>query len=261
MLTLCMLVLGSLPQGNAALTITKVRPTLVDLGPTRSDANYLPGDIVHVTFDVAGMKLDDEGRYRHAAKLTVEDAAGKLVGTEDYGSSPARLGVLGGGKTRFAFRLLIPADQPAGNYKAKLVLDDLVGKKSATLEQPYRVLSPGFGLIRLQTGRGPFGQTETPASGVVGEVLAVGMQAVGLSKGKDNLGSLEITQEVHDASGKLLGKPQVNSFPGISTDEPLQLRFELPLDQAGKYQLILKAVDKNNPARSTTLTLPVTVFE
>lgn len=44
---------------------------LVDLVPTRPDTIYLPGDVVHVTFDVAGFKLDAEGRYRFSAKLQV----------------------------------------------------------------------------------------------------------------------------------------------------------------------------------------------
>lgn len=261
MFTLCLLVLAALPQGSATLSISKVRPTLVDLGPTRNDTNYMQGDVMHVTFDVAGMALDEEGRYRYAAKLTLEDSAGKAIANEDYGTSPARLGVLAGGKSRFAFRVPILIDQPPGTYKAKLVFEDVVGKKTVNLEQAYRVLPAGFGLIRLYTGRGPLGQTETPASGVVGEVLFLGMQAVGLSKGKDNLGTLEVTVEMRDATGKVLGKPQTSTFPDIIVNEPLQLRFELPLDQAGKYQMVIKAVDKNSTSRNTTLTVPVTVSE
>lgn len=260
MLSLCLLCLTFVPQVDGKLVVSNVRPTLVDLGPTRPDNNYLPGDLVHVTFDVAGFKLDEEGRYRFSAKLQVEDGAGKLMGSEDYGSSPARLGVLGNGKSRFSFRLPIPVDQPAGSYKAKLILTDVNSKATATVEQPYRVTSPGFGLIRLQTGRGPFGQSETPCTGNVGEVLHLGMQAVGLGKLKENLGTLDITLEVKDASGKVLGKSQVNQFTDINVNEPLQLRFELPLDQAGKYQLVFKATDKAN-AKSATLIVPVQVVE
>lgn len=254
------LLLVCVPQGESKLMVNKVRPTLVDLGPTRPDAAYLPGDVMHVTFDVAGFKLDEEGRYRYSARLTVEDSAGKTIGTEDYGTGPARLGVLAGGKSRFAFRVAIPADQPAGNYKARLVLGDVIGKSSVTVEQSYKVLPAGLGLIRLQAGRGPFGQAETPCNGTVGEVLYVGLQAVGLLKGKDSVGVLDVTVEVQDSQGKTLGKPQVNSFTDINTNEPLQLRFELPLDQAGQFKVIFKAVDKTS-SKSTLLTVPVTVSE
>lgn len=260
MFSFYLLVLTFVPQVDGKLVVSNVRPTLVDLGPTRPDNSYLPGDVVHVTFDVAGFKLDPEGRYRFSAKLQVEDAAGKLIGSEDYGSSPSRLGVIGNGKSRFAFRLPIPVDQAAGNYKAKLVISDVNSKAAATVEQPYRVTSPGFGLIRLQTGRGPFGQSETPCTGNVGEVLHLGMQAVGMGKLKENIGTLDITLEVKDATGKTLGKPQINHFPDINVNEPLQLRFELPLDQAGKYQLVFKATDKAS-TRSTTLTIPLQVVE
>lgn len=260
MMPLVCLLLVSLPQTDGKLTVSKVRPTLVDLGPVRSDASYLPGDIMHVTFDVAGFKLDEEGRYRFSAKLMVEDSAGKLIASEDYGSSPARLGVLAGGSSRFAFRLLIPTDQAAGNYKAKLVLGDVTGKSSVTVEQPYKVLPAGFGLVKLQTGRGPLGQSETPCTGCVGEVLYLGLQAVGLAKGKEGLGSMEITLEVQDSQGKLLGKPQTSAFTDLSTNEPLALRFELPLDKAGKYQLQFKAVDKVT-GRSASLLVPITVTE
>lgn len=255
----CLLLCG-LPQTDGKLVVSKVRPTLVDLGPIRSDASYLPGDVMHVTFDVAGFKLDEEGRYRFSAKLMLEDSTGKLIGSEDYGMSPARLGVMAGGSSRFAFRLAIPLDQAAGNYKAKLVLGDMVAKTNVTVEQAYKVLPAGFGLIRLQTGRGPLGQSETPCTGCVGEVMSMSLNAVGLSKGKDGNGSLEITLEVQDSQGKTLGKQQTSAFTDVSTNEPLQLRFDLPLDKAGKYQVVFKAVDKHS-ARTASLTVPVAVTE
>jgi hypothetical protein len=260
MLSLVCLVLITLPQDDAKITVTKVRPTLVDLGPTRADASYLPGDVMHVTFDVSGFKLDNEGRYRFSAKLNVEDSAGKLLGSEDYGFSPARLGAIGGGKSRFSFRLAIPTDQGAGNYKAKLILGDFVGKSSVTVEQAYKVLPASFGLIRLQTGRGPLGQTETPSTGSVGEVLYLGLQAVGLAKGKEDKGTLEVTLEVQDSTGKVLSKPQTSTFNDIVTTEPLQLRFELPLDQAGKYQVVFKATDKTSN-KTSSMTVPVMVID
>jgi len=260
MFSLCVLLLSTLPQTDSKIVISNIRPTLVSLGPTRPDNNYLPGDVLHVAFDAAGFKLDAEGRYCFSAKLQVEDGSGKLIGSEDYGNSPLRLGVLAGGKSRLAFRLPIPLDQPAGTYKAKLILGDVIGKGTATVEQVYRVTPPGFGLIRLQTGRSAFGQAETPCTGVVGEVLHLGMQAVGVGKLKENLGTLDITLEVKDASGKTLGKPQLNSFAEINVSEPLQLRFELPLDQAGKYQMVLKATDKAS-SRSATLTVPIVVTD
>src|SRR5262245_2398775 len=114
---------GKETQGEK-LTVKNVRPTLCPLGPTRADANYLPGDVVHVTFDVGGFKLDDEGRYRLGARLVVEDPAGKAILTEDYGFTPARVGALAGGRSRFAFRYIIPPELPAATYKAKLQLTD-----------------------------------------------------------------------------------------------------------------------------------------
>jgi hypothetical protein len=249
-------------QSEARLAVSNVRPTLCPLGPARADTNYLPGDVVHVTFNVSGLKLDNDGRYRVEARLVVEDAAGKAVATEEYGKIPARLGVLAGGKTRFAFRHLIPFDAPASTYKAKLQLNDLIGNQSTTVEHAFRVVAPTFGLIRFVSGRGPFGQAETPCLGTVGEVLFLGVHAVGLSKGKDNQGHLEVRVEVQDAQGKVLGKPQTSEFNAVNTNEPLFLKFELPLDQAGKYQVVLKAIDKaSTPSRSATLTVPVTVVE
>jgi len=129
-----------------------------------------------------------------------------------------------------------------------------------TTAQAYKVLPAGFGLIRLQTGRGPLGQSETPCTGCVGEVMSMSLNAVGISKGKDGNGSLEITLEVQDSQGKTLGKPQTSAFTDVSTNEPLQLRFDLPLDKAGKYQVVLKAVDKHN-GRTSSLTVPVAVTE
>jgi hypothetical protein len=206
------------------------------------------------------MKLDGEERYRVAAKLVVEDTTGKMIATEDYGAIPPRMGILAGGKTRFAFRYLVPNELAAGSYKAKLFLTDVVGKQETTIEQPFKVSPPGFGLIRFQAGRGPFGQAETPCTGAVGEVLYLRIAAVGLSKGKEGQGSLDVTMEVQDAQGKTIGKPQTTAFPSVNANEPLLLQFELPLDQAGKYKVTLKATDKPSN-RSATMTVPVTVVE
>jgi len=246
--------------GDAKPVIGNVHTSVGALGAARGDINYLPGDIVHVTFDVSGLKLDGEERYRVGAKLVVEDTTGKTIATEDYGAIPPRLGILAGGKTRFAFRYLIPNDLAAGSYKAKLLLTDVIGKQEASVEQAFKVSPPGFGLIRFQAGRGPFGQAETPCTGAVGEVLYLRIAAVGLSKGKEGQGSLDVTMEVQDAQGKPIGKPQTTPFPSVNANEPLLLQFELPLDQAGKYKVTLKATDKPSN-RSATMTVPVTVVE
>lgn len=260
MMAVLALLMLQAPAGESKLIVTKVRPTLVDLGPTRPDASYLSGDVMHVTFDVAGFSLDTDGLYKYSAKLSIEDGAGKVIGMEDYGNGPARLGVLGNGKSRFSFQVPIPVDQAPGNYKAKLVMGDANAKGTVTIEQAYKVVSPAFGFIRLQTGRGPFGRSPTPCSGNVGEVLAFGFQLVGISRGKDNNGNVEMTVEVQDIQGKVLGKPQVSSFTNINTNEPFPLTFEIPLDQAGQYKVVFKALDKSNN-RSTTMTVPFTVVE
>jgi hypothetical protein len=245
---------------DGKLAISNVHPTIGALGAARNDNSYLPGDLVHVAFDVSGLKLDGEDRYRVGAKLTVEDATGKVVASEDYGAIPPRLGVLAGGKSRFAFRYLIPGDLAAGSYKARLLFTDVTGKQESTAEQAFKVSPPGFGLIRFQAGRGPFGQAETPCTGSVGEVLYLRVMAVGLSKGKEGQGSLDVAMEVQDAQGKPIGKPQTTAFPGVNANEPLLLQFELPLDQAGKYKVTLKATDKPSN-RSATMTIPVTVVD
>ncbi|HQR07606.1 MAG TPA: hypothetical protein PLN21_12330 [Gemmatales bacterium] len=260
MMALLALLLLQAPASESKLIVSKVRPTLVDLGPARPDASYLPGDVMHVTFDVAGFALDPDGLYKYSAKLSVEDSAGKVIGSEDYGNGPARLGVLGNGKSRFSFQLPIPTDQAPGNYKAKLVMGDANAKGTVTIEQAYKVVSPAFGFVRLQTGRGPFGRSPTPCSGNVGEALAFGFQLVGISKGKDNNGNVDLTVEVQDSQGKTLGKPQVSSFTNINATEPLSLTFEVPLDQAGQYKVVFKAMDKSN-SRSATMTVPIMVIE
>lgn len=147
---------------------------------------------------------------------------------------------------------------PQATARAKFVLGDANSKATASVT----ALSSGYTRFWFDStadGRGPFGQSETPCTGNVGEVLHLGLQAVGLGKLKDNQGTLDITLEVKDASGKTLGKPQLNTFPDINVTEPLQLRFELPLDQAGKYQLVFKATDK--ASAKSTLTVPLQVVE
>lgn len=263
---------------SGRLAVSNIRPTLCPLGPPRADTTYLPTDVVHVTFDVSGLMLDAESRYRVTARLVVEDAAGKAVAAEDYGATPSRFGVLAGGRTRFAFHYVIPPDMPAGNYKAKLELTDLIARqdqmkskmiqptpdpaRQATVEQAFKVAAPSFGLVRFVAGRGPFGQVETPCVGTVGEVLFLGATAIGLGKGREGLGHVEVRLEVQDATGRTLGKPQTSEFKDVSTAEPLLLKFELPLDQAGRFQVIFHSTDRaSSPPRTATLKVPVTIVE
>ena len=95
-------------QGAGALGVSNIRLTFGELGPSRTDNKYLPGDVPFVSFDIDGLKASPEGKVAYSMGLEVMDRAGKAV----FSAPPAKaemLLLLGGTKLpAFVFVTLGP---------------------------------------------------------------------------------------------------------------------------------------------------------
>ena len=65
------------------LSVANERLTYGHLGPTRPTTVYLPGDVIHLDFEVRNLKFDVDGRAIYATTLEVAHAGGKIIFRKD----------------------------------------------------------------------------------------------------------------------------------------------------------------------------------
>lgn len=263
--TLSLMALISLaPAASAdALRIDQLRPTLGLLGPALpADHTFVPGDVVTLTFDVSGLKLDSEGRCRFTTAVQVEDSQGKVCYV-DTTESPTVGSLQNVNRLRQAVQVTLGLDQTPGKYKVTLTVTDTQSKAKTTGTYHFTVSKPAFSLVRTQMYADPTSRQPSACVGVVGQTLSISTVAVGFQFASSNKeGHLSVEMELQGEGGKrLTAKPIQAEFPNIpSGTNYLPLRFDVPLQQAGKYTLVIRATDRVT-SKTTTLTLPIRVWE
>jgi hypothetical protein len=264
-LTLCALLLTPAQAGK--LELTNIRATYGLFGPTRPDFKILAGDVLQVVFDIGGLTPDDAGRLRFAAKMAVikitdgkEDA--KPVYEEDLGELPAVVNVLGGGKVPHGVVVTTGLKQAPGQYRLKVTITDVNGKKEGAFTRDFTVKEPEFALVRFQLSYDRYGQLPAPAVGVVGQTLYVNAVAVGYKPDpKDQQASLTFEMQVLDDGDKpVLAKPLTGEVKGMAVDTHVPFRFELPVHRTGRYKIVLKTTDQV-AKKTATLTVPLLAAE
>src|SRR5947209_13288743 len=70
--------LALVPASAPALEFKNVRPSYGPLGATRHDTKCLPGDILFISYEISGLKLDDKVKKAvYVTLLEVFDASNK----------------------------------------------------------------------------------------------------------------------------------------------------------------------------------------
>ena len=75
--------LTSAPAQGGDLKLTNVRMTIGELGPERTNAKFLPGDILFVGYDITGLSIEPDGLAKYKMSMEVSDAAGKSIFKQD----------------------------------------------------------------------------------------------------------------------------------------------------------------------------------
>ncbi|HMP03571.1 MAG TPA: hypothetical protein PKC45_13825 [Gemmatales bacterium] len=261
--TLTLLALFAPAAAQETLSVQNARCTMGLFGPAMAAGRtVLPGDVVTLTFDVDGLKRDSEGRCRFSTTLQVEDSQGK-VHFADTSDSPTVGSLQGVGRVRHAVQVTIALNQTAGAYKLKLTVTDHLTKKDAKHEHTITVGQPEFGLVRTQMMTDPNSRQPSAPVGIVGQVLSISTVAVGFQfGGQGKEGHLSVEVMLQSADGKTLTEKPVKAefanIPGGTTYLPL--RFDVPLQKAGNYTLVVKATDQVT-SKTATLSMPIRILE
>jgi hypothetical protein len=274
---LVMTALATAPAKPGALELTNVRNTYGELGGTRPDGRFLPGDVLFVGFDIEGITVSSAGEVKYRMAMEVLDGNSKPIFSQDP-KDKVDFVPLGGSKLPARAFITLGMDQPPGNYTLKLTVTDVESKQSKTLSKPFEVAKADFGLVAVFTSVDERGGIPAPTTGVVGQSVFVQFAVVGFDRKpvpedpkakKDPKAAVpppqpDVTIEMQpvDERGKpTLDKPmqyQLNS--GVDAKEKgFAIRFLLPLTRAGKYTVKLKATD-NLTKKVATFDLPMAVL-
>ena len=250
------------PAQAGALNITNVRNTYGQLGPTRANSKFLPGDVLYLTYDIEGMTVGEDGRVQYSTLLEVFNKDGKSLIEQKEPAERLEFIPLGGGRIPAQAFITIGVDQPAGEYTAKVIVTDKVSKATKTIERKFEVSAPEFGLVGVYAGADDRGSNPAPTTGVIGQTIFIFYSSVGFKRDAvKNQPNMHFEMMPFDEAGKpTLGK--AISHDVTAADEKLPtypLRFALPLTRPGKFTVRLSCTDKLT-GKTATLELPVLVI-
>jgi hypothetical protein len=170
---------------------------------------------------------------------------------------------LGGTKLPARAFVSIGIDQPPGLYTCRVTVVDLATKLSKTLDQQFEVLKPAFGIVQFFTSSDGKGEIPAPPLGVAGQSIYVHFAVVGFAREPKKMQpNLQVEMAVINKDGTpALPKPtSISITSGVEEKESgIPLRFMLPMNRAGEFNVELKAVDNITKATSKVV-FPIKVL-
>src|SRR5205807_1036583 len=111
------------PGQSDQLSFLNVRSVTGYFGPERQSEKILPGDIYLLVFDIAGFKINPEGKILYRMAMQVTDSRGKV----QFGHEPQdreAYNSLGGNRVPASSFIEVRFDQPPGEYTLTLTVTD-----------------------------------------------------------------------------------------------------------------------------------------
>jgi hypothetical protein len=263
MLTTLLLALAvqSAPAQGKSLTIANDRLTHGYLGPARKNADFLPGEVVFVAFDILNMTFDAKSRASYSISLEVLDGSGKVLFREVPRNLTAR-NYLGGNKLQGVAQLQVPIESKPGEYTLRVLVEDRANKTSTSLERKARVVNGDFGLIHVHVSADPDGMVPRSPVGIVGETLYMNFAVVGFGRDQDKKQpNIQVAMRLLDDKGKattpqpLTGKADKDIPPELKI---VPLQFAVTLDRIGQFTVELNATDKTS-GKTSKVSFPTKV--
>lgn len=263
--------LTTVPGQAEGLKLTNIRNTYGELGGTRPDGKFLPGDIFYVGFDIDNITINAEGQVEYEMTMEVLDKNNKST----FKPEPVKrtdLAPFGGSKLPARAYMVVDLDQAPGTYTLKLTVKDLKAKTGGTqtFTKEFEVLKKDFGIVGVSMSVNERGDIPAPTTGIVGQFFFVQFGVVTFERkgGDPKLKTapqpdLDFEMTVLDSTGKpTLAKPISYKLASEvkEADQVLVMKFPLPLTRAGKYTIRLKATDKHSK-KTSTVDVPLAVLE
>jgi hypothetical protein len=244
------------------LAVSNDRLTYGHLGPVRDVAKYLPGDAIHLIFEVNGMTFDDKGKASYSIGLEIIDGQGTELLKQKPRQATA-LNYLGGTTLPCAANMSVPLQSAPGMYTFRVTVTDNATKKSAVVQRKIEVLPKQLGLILVGTSADREATIPWSPVGVVGDSIYLNFTAVGFARNpKTKQPQLKVVMRVLDEKGNAVSgaKMQGEASSDVPVDlEAVPMQFGITLNRAGRFTLEVTATDVL-AGKSTTVLFPVRVF-
>jgi hypothetical protein len=261
-MNVCAMALLTLVPGQAGkLSVTNERLTYGHLGPARPDAKYLPGDAIHLLFEVQNMTFDANGKASYSLGLDLTDPKG----TELIKQAPrpdSALNYLGGATLPCAVQFTIPLDTAPGTYTVRAVIVDKTTSQSVTVQRKVDVLAKGFGLIQVGTPADRQGQMPFSPVGVVGDSIFLNFTVVGFGRdSKNKQPNVKVELRALDEKGQVVKGAKMVGTANADVPETVSaipMQFGVTLNREGRFTLELTATDQTS-GKSSKVLFPVRV--
>jgi hypothetical protein len=257
--------LAAMPGQTDQLSFLNVRSVTGGyFGPERQSNKILPGDTYLLIFDIAGFRINPEGKILYRMAMEVTDSRGRVQFKHEPEDREA-YNSLGGNRVPASAVIEVRLDQPFGEYTLTLTVTDRTSKASQKLTRKFEVLPKAFGIVQPVTTIDPQMTIGVPPMGVVGEFRFVNCKVVGFERDSvKKQPDIVVEMRVLDQSGKQVSKP---STMLINQDIPETAGlvfplapFTLALNRPGRFTIELQATDRLSKKTAKT-SLPLTSLE
>jgi len=100
------------PSAAQALELKNFRMAYGHLGATRVSSKFLPGDLLFMTYEVDGLKVDDKNKASFVTLVEVFNAGNKTIFAKE--TPNVIIPQLGGSRIPGDFHVTMGTDQPPG---------------------------------------------------------------------------------------------------------------------------------------------------
>ncbi len=238
--------LGSTVAAEApSLQLSQPRLTYGLYGPVRSTAKLLPGDSLDIAYDIQGLAVAPSGEVQYSTDLEILDKDGKSLFKREGKPEKAILS-LGGNQVPAMAHLDVGPNSPPGEYKVRVTVNDVAGKRSQSFDQVVQVVPPDFGIARITTTSDHQGANPVAVPGR-GEALFINFAVINFAReGKDKakLPHVDFEMQIFDEQGRpTTPKPFTGTVKDMVPETAVALpgQFAISLNRAGKFKVVLKA--------------------
>jgi hypothetical protein len=246
--------LALVPAQGGQLKLTNVRTTYGELGPVRTNAKFIPGDILFFACDITGLSIEATGEAKFKMETKVTDDKGKLVFKRDP-EERFQFAPLKGSVMPARAIIIIGLDQPAGSYVLEVAVEDPKTKAKDTTSVKFEVTKKELGIVNVYSSYDVQGAIPAPNAGVVGQTLFIQYTVASFERDpKTKQPNLEFQYQYLDDKGAPL-LPQPHKLPiteGVDERHGLfSDRFPVFLNRPGKFTVQITVTDKVVNKKST----------
>jgi hypothetical protein len=248
--------LALLPASAPALEFKNVRPSYGPLGATRKDTKCLPGDILFVSYEIDGLKLDTKVKKAvYVTLLEVFDSSTKTIFKKETPNEV--IPQLGGNTIPGDLHVIMGRNQAPGKYHVRLSVIDRLANETKSFVHSFELLPQGFGLVGVTA----------PAVAFPGQPYMATFAVVDLGLDASKSPKARVEMKILDEQGKPVTDALVNNFPQDLTDNIdlkkenfVPMNFPIFPNRPGRFQIEISATD-SVAQKTATIRYPLTVLD